>query len=78
MTTLPPPGQPRPGVDISPPIALHRCLVQRMLDAMGHPPRVFVLWNGDEIRGSEAERYGRRLDHWLVPHRAPLPGWLSE
>ena len=54
MTTLPPPGQPRPGVDISPPNAVDRWLVRRLLDAMGHPPMVFVLWNGDEIRGSES------------------------
>ena len=66
MTTLPPPGQPRPGVDISRPNALDRWLVQRMLDAMGHPPMVFVLWNGEEIRGA------------AVDARRPLPGWLSE
>jgi hypothetical protein len=56
MTTSPRSGQRCPDVDIRPPSRSDRWLLRRMLEAMGHPPISFVLWNGEEVRGSTRER----------------------
>ena len=36
-----------------PPNAFERWILRLVLDALGHPPVTFVLWNGEEVRGSD-------------------------
>jgi cyclopropane-fatty-acyl-phospholipid synthase len=39
--------------DFAPPNAFERWVLRLVLDALGHPPVSFVLWNGEEVRGSD-------------------------
>jgi cyclopropane-fatty-acyl-phospholipid synthase len=39
--------------------ALERRLLRRGLDALGHPPFTFVLWNGEQVPGSDEPSRGR-------------------
>ena len=47
-----PPGQGRGSQDTSP-TALERRVLGIVLDALGRPPVTFVLWNGEEVAGSD-------------------------
>jgi len=46
-----PPTTPAP--DAAPSTRFERFLLRRVLGALGHPPFRFVLWNGEEISGSD-------------------------
>jgi cyclopropane-fatty-acyl-phospholipid synthase len=47
--------------DPAPPSGLERWCLRRGLDAMGHPPFTFVLWNGEEVHGRPGEAARVRL-----------------
>ncbi len=48
-------GARRPATGAAPPTRLERFLLRRMVEALGHPPFCFVLWNGEELPGNTRE-----------------------
>jgi cyclopropane-fatty-acyl-phospholipid synthase len=42
-----------PAADAAAPSRLERWLLRRALDTLGHPPVTLVLWNGEQVRGSD-------------------------
>jgi cyclopropane-fatty-acyl-phospholipid synthase len=53
MTLRRPPRDESPRHDHTPPNAFERWILRLVIDALGRPPVTFVLWNGEEVRGSE-------------------------
>jgi len=53
MTLRRPPRDESSRRDFTPPNGFERWVLRLVLDALGHPPVTFVLWNGEEVRGSD-------------------------